>query len=163
MDFPENLAASNARTDLCPVNWTYDVLPSNYDDLHLFATSGSPFTGLGVPGITLDARTSGQPQYSNNLSGYPYEPVIGPTCSALSAPESPTLFLTERDGTNLGRFVRISLSDIAPDPDGFLRVGLWMRPVRTGENCSNTAYRYFLCSSCFDQGSFPPSGFDYVP
>jgi len=135
MDIPLDVGASG-RSCL-QTNWIFYNFPIAYADL-----SGSGFT-TGKPGVTVDCRASGQPQYSNNVSlGGLLDSGYGVDNTALAAPSSPGLFIANKSGSALTNFIRLFCGDIT-DAD----VGVFLQKVITNEDCANpTAYRWFLCS-----------------
>ena len=142
MDIPLDVGATG-RSSL-NTNWAFYNFPIAYADLAAFG-AGTGFA-VGPPGVTIDTRSSGQPQYSNNISlGGALDSGFagaGPDNTALAAPNSPGLFIANKSGSALANFVRIFLADIT-DAD----VGLSLMKVVTNEDCAHpTAYRWFLCS-----------------
>lgn len=159
MDLPQALAASNARSESPVSVWIYHVFPAEVQDL----SNASSFP-YGYGGVTIDARetdaTMGTPDpsrvsYTNhigsgNVTGLSY---ATPDNTDLTAPTSPGVFIGERDGTNDGEvrnFIRLFPSDMGANADGLHVFGMWAQPVITGENCSPTAGRFFLCSPIYD-------------
>src|ERR1700761_1059506 len=139
MDIPLDVGATGrSQTPLTKIfeNWCIA-----YTD-----TTGGTYT-TGLPGITIDSRTSGQPQYSNNISlgGLLDTASTAPVTidnTGLASPGGPVLFIATKGAGSLAEFVRLSPEDIT---DG--NVGVWLQKVVTGEDCANTgAYRWFLCS-----------------
>src|SRR5271170_6369130 len=103
MDIPLDVGASG-RSSL-QTNWIFYNFPIAYADL-----SGSGFT-TGKPGVSVDCRTSGQPQYSNNISlGGALDSSYtgaGPDNNALAAPNSPGIFIANKTGSALSNFIRL--------------------------------------------------------
>ena len=135
MDIPLDVGASG-RSSL-QTNWIFYNFPIAYADI----ASGAFTTGL--PGVTIDTRASGQPQYSNNISlGSFIDTGFGPDNTALGAPNSPGVFIANKSGSALSNFIRLFAGDIT-DND----VGVSLQQVVTGEDCDHpNAYRWFLCS-----------------
>jgi hypothetical protein len=138
MDIPLDVGASG-RSSL-QTNWTFYNFPIAYSDLSAGFTTG-------LSGVSVDARASGQPQYSNNKStsvGSGVSP--NPDNNSLAAPTGPTLFLAAKDGSGgLSQFVRIALSDLPAN------IALFIAWVQTSEDCENpNGGRYFLCSPFYN-------------
>jgi hypothetical protein len=138
MDIPLDVGACG-RSSL-QTNWIFYNFPIAYADL-----SGSGFT-TGKPGVSVDNRTSGQPQYSNNVSlgglldsGFAG---AGSDNTALAASNTPGLFIANKSGSALTNFIRLFSGDITD-----ANVGVFLQKIVTSEDCANpTAYRWFLCS-----------------
>jgi hypothetical protein len=137
MDIPLDVGASG-RSSL-QTNWTFYNFPLAYADL-----TGGSFT-RGLPGVTVDCRSSGQPQYSNNASTSPDTAGGDADNNALGAPSGAGLFIANKSGDALTNFIRLFASDIT-DPN----VGVCLRKVVTNEDCANPGcYRWFLCSPLY--------------
>ena len=82
------------------------IFPTDITDIaaHL---SAYPY---GVPGITHDSRTAGQPNYGN--------------ITGLSAPTQPTIFLAQGTAGSLGSTIRISVSDLLSGAEA------WFQPCQ---------------------------------
>jgi len=109
----------------------------------------------GFPGISIDTRSSTQLPATNNIASTPTPTASNPTPvdnTGLTAPTGPCIFLAAQgnDAGVLGNFVRIAVSDIAPDPtDGLYRRGAWFQKLYTGEDCTNKSFRWVLCSPLY--------------
>lgn len=82
-----------------PASRNLQIFPANPNDAAAnsaaYQTAGS---GVGTPGVTIDNRASGQPNYGN--------------ISGLSAPTAPTLLLAAGSAGSLSACIRLSISDL---------------------------------------------------
>ncbi|HWD18583.1 MAG TPA: hypothetical protein VHB20_04845 [Verrucomicrobiae bacterium] len=127
----------------------------------IFATQANDILSLsslypnGFPGITVDSRVSGHLPSTNHLTSTPIATAHNPTPvdnTDLAAPTGPCLFVAKQgnDAGVLGNFIRLAVSDIAPDPaDNINRRGVWLQKIYTGEDCTNKSFRWFLCSPLY--------------
>ena len=149
-EFPD-VQPSGPRSDALP-NWTFKLFATSANDPQSLS---SLYADNGYPGIAIDARASGQPGYTNGIASTPTPTASNPDPDDnidLGPPDGPCIFLAAQgnDAGVLGNFVRIAVSDIAPDPsDGLYRRGVWFQKVYTGEDCTNKSFRWFLCSPLF--------------
>lgn len=141
MDITQDVGSSgrdSLHTTMIFENW-----PVTYADV-----TGGTFT-LGLPGVTVDCHTSGQPQYSNNMAT-PNIDTVGADVDnpSLAAPGGPVLFIAVKSGSALDRMLRLSPMDIT---DGGMLI--MMRKVITSEDCANpAAYRWIFCGPLIKPG-----------
>lgn len=134
MDNPQDVGASGRDSLHTVMQW------ENWAIAYADITGGTYTTGL--PGVTIDSRTSAQPTYTNGISsGIDSSLDFAVDQGSLSAPNSPGIFIGDKGAGSLSEFVRIFTGDIT---DG--NIGLWIQKVRTDEDCDNPGYRWILCS-----------------
>jgi hypothetical protein len=117
------LGAENAAFQVFP--------PPSLTDIGANAAAYLNSGGTGAPGVTVDSRTSGQPNYGN--------------IAGLSAPNAGTILLAAGSGGTLSKCIRISVADLVGT-----NKQAWFQPMSLCVNVSGTPTTktiYVLCTA----------------